>query len=692
MPVSANEAQNFINDEVAEWTDIAGENGFNVLGSYIGTIDTSGVIYTLDLAPGIYHFYSSGGMYVEDLDLYIYDPDGFLLGSDDEPDKIPIVVIQLAENTTLEVNIDAWSFESGRSSGNFCIVLACDDEGEVYSFTGDTTEIDIDIETPPDIDDEIPDDFYMDEITREFEHWDEYEADEGNEIIDNDIVLVDGPSYRLTYTLDPGFYSVYAQPDSRCSDLDMVVYDRDGVILDDDHLVDNFPICEFLLGERQEIAIELELYSFDEGHEQAYVAYIVSWSGDMDDEARLEYIEEKLENLIYNSEESGEEVIDFGTDSVSLPDRTVSWEFELDAGSYFCEADGGLAITDLNMRVYGEAENILDEDLLDDNYPMVWFELAEPRTVTVVIDVVKFTGGFDDGYFCWILTEQSYEYYDDWDDYDDSYPPDEDELIINAESLAAPLMAVAEKHSEIVIDTFTEPVCQEDLDEGWRYDLYLDEGAYFVYAQGDDICLTDIDMFIENENGGLVDSDEAWYNVAICRIDVGSEGGSYTIVIKPYFLECEVGYFNLFITREFTSSPEDQEKYIENEIAEWTDIADNNNYTVLATYIGEIGSDDVTCTIELEPGIYHFYSSGGLLVEDIDIYIYDQDGRELDSDTDPDKIPILEIELDEITAIDVVITPFSYLAGFNEGLFCLLVTCEDEGEILGFTGDVLEFE
>lgn len=126
---------------------------------------------------------------------------------------------------------------------------------------------------------------------------------------------------------------------------------------------------------------------------------------------------------------------------------------------------------------------------------------------------------------------------------------------------------------------------------------------------------------------------------------------------------------------------DEAEDYIDEEVAEWTEIANNNDFVILDTIV-EMVRDEVTIRMELAPGVYHFYSSGGLHVEDLDLYISDAEGMDINSDTLVDKIPIVVILLDEPTIVDIRVDAWSYEAGYDEGYYCLLITCEDDGDIL----------
>lgn len=138
----------------------------------------------------------------------------------------------------------------------------------------------------------------------------------------------------------------------------------------------------------------------------------------------------------------------------------------------------------------------------------------------------------------------------------------------------------------------------------------------------------------------------------------------------------------LFATPVYADSASD---YIENEIMEWTEIVANDGFNILDTYSGEIGAENITYQLELAAGVYHFYSSGGQNVEDLDLYIYGENRIQLNSDTLPDKIPIVVIKLDNTATVSVEISAWSFNPGFSRDMFCLLVTCEDQGEILSMS-------
>lgn len=546
IPAAADEARDYIDGEVADWAGIATDNGYVILGTYIGNIGGEEVIYSLELAPGIYHLYSSGGLRIEDLDLYVYDEDGKELGSDTLPDKIPIVVINLNERTELTISATAFSFTEGYSSDYFCVLVTCEGEGEILRFSGEATAVEV---PPPTAEEEGSDDSHYQEIAQYAEYWQETEEQAGNEVIDYDIVLVDDLVHSLSYDLDAGFYRVLASCDSRCPDLDITVCDEEGNVLADDHAEDNFPICDFGLLKEQNITIDIEIYQLAEREDETYVAYMLSFVSGMDIESRREHMSQQLDWLLSASGEANEEILGSGIEEITKAGGAQEFMFELEAGNYFCEAEGGLEIANVDMRVYDGEGNSLGEDTYEDNYPMVWFDLAEPVEITIEVEAVEFAEGFSEGLYCWALTRLPPGYYDEWDQNGTSWSGEEGELLESAQVLADDWRASIEDHGEEIIQYFTEPVYGEGEDNGWEYELELEEGMYYFYAQGDDICLTDLDMRIYGEDGLVADEDILSSNSPVCGVEVGPGGGKLKVIAFAFFLNCEVGYFHLIITR-----------------------------------------------------------------------------------------------------------------------------------------------
>jgi len=578
----ADEARDYIYGEVAEWTTIAQNNNYNILGTYISTIGSTDVIYSFDLAPGTYHFYMSGGKYVEDLDAYLYDSEGIEIDSDALPDKIPVLVFSLSERTVVDLTTSSWAFVTGYESGYFCLLATCEDEGQIFEFTGTTVEM---TEGPMDVpeiedhsdmdeddDDEMEDeDEYGDEdeyddddsgyvvgeadyvgsVESSINYWEEYEIEMGHEIVESGMVLVEGDDYTESIDLDVGFYSAYASPDLRCIDLDMTVYNEDGDEMAEDHLADNYPICNFYMDREQEIDIDFEVFEYAEDFDETYVGYIISSLGGTDDDERMEYVEEQLDWLMSVSEDAGETVIDSGTGELTGRSMSQTHEVFLEAGDYLIEGEGGLEVRNLNISLYYEDGSFLNEDIYEDAYPMVWFDIAEAQTISFEVTAIDVMEPFDNAFYCWIVSQLP-ETYDDEYGWDNEWSGDENELILKVEEMAEMWMRVIEAHGEEIVEYYTEQVMPE-LDQTREIEMELDKGVYYFYAVGDGICLTDLDMIIYAGTGDDMtdmDADYLWSNAPVCSVEVGTGGETITVVCEAYGLNCEMGYFHLIVAKD----------------------------------------------------------------------------------------------------------------------------------------------
>ncbi|MCX6646649.1 MAG: hypothetical protein NTY09_09850 [bacterium] len=132
------------------------------------------------------------------------------------------------------------------------------------------------------------------------------------------------------------------------------------------------------------------------------------------------------------------------------------------------------------------------------------------------------------------------------------------------------------------------------------------------------------------------------------------------------------------------------EDSILNEIAQWTTIANLDQYNILGIYICEIGTDPLVSTLDLGPGKYHLYMSGDMRIQDIDATLYESGGEAIVGDTLPDKEPILVFRLRERASVNLEIDPFAFTEGDDTGYVCVLVVSEEGGEVFDFTGTLTD--
>jgi hypothetical protein len=329
----------------------------------------------------------------------------------------------------------------------------------------------------------------------------------------------------------------------------MTVQDEEGEVLDEDSLSDNYPICEIYIVEAQKIEVSFALYEVAEGADWVYVAYVLASQGEIDDEARLEYIQTELEDWKTRAVDNGHEIIDSGVETLNSRQDTYELEYDLEPGYYECNASGGRFISDLDMSVYDQDEELLDEDSLADNYPMCAFTLEEPGTVLVQLLAYEFLGAAEEGYFCWCLSSGEPPEGMDQDQHVE-WSGDEQELASKAEELAQEWVEGAEENNEEVIHVATASLHAEGEEEGWVYEVELSRGSYNFCAEGDGICLLDTDMVIYDEEGEVVESDTLDDNTPMCSLKVPRNGSTYRIVVYAYELPCGIGYFCFVASKE----------------------------------------------------------------------------------------------------------------------------------------------
>jgi hypothetical protein len=125
--------------------------------------------------------------------------------------------------------------------------------------------------------------------------------------------------------------------------------------------------------------------------------------------------------------------------------------------------------------------------------------------------------------------------------------------------------------------------------------------------------------------------------------------------------------------------------YVEDVLDKWVDFAERDGYEVIRTEIGQI-EESVSYTLDLDSGAYHFYAEGGEDIEDLDMFVYDENGDLLDSDELNDNYPICDTVLDEPQRVEVKLTVYSFLESNYRDYFCFVAARETSGGELGPDG------
>jgi hypothetical protein len=131
------------------------------------------------------------------------------------------------------------------------------------------------------------------------------------------------------------------------------------------------------------------------------LAALSAGRGADDDE---EYIEDVLDEWWEEAEDQGYEVIDWAIDEID-DDTYITYTIDLTRGEYVIVAEGGIGIVNLDMAAwyedeYDDGDDPFVEDTLDDNYPMLEFELRRSETIVVEVWVEEWERRTDEGLFC----------------------------------------------------------------------------------------------------------------------------------------------------------------------------------------------------------------------------------------------------------------------------------------------------
>jgi len=123
-----------------------------------------------------------------------------------------------------------------------------------------------------------------------------------------------------------------------------------------------------------------------------------------DDDDADEYIEDVLDDWWDQAEDEGYEVLDWDIDEID-DETIITYTIDLNRGSYVIVAEGGLNIENLDMAAwyeddYEDGDDSFIEDLLDDNYPMLEFELRRSETIVIELWVEDWERREDEGLYC----------------------------------------------------------------------------------------------------------------------------------------------------------------------------------------------------------------------------------------------------------------------------------------------------
>ncbi|MCX6647125.1 MAG: hypothetical protein NTY09_12335 [bacterium] len=315
-----------------------------------------------------------------------------------------------------------------------------------------------------------------------------------------------------------------------------------------------YPYNNFVILEPTTLDIEMQ-FEFDSSYRnpKTCFGYLIVRTAGVDDESRHNYIETVFGWYTDPSMPDTANIVDSHIGHLTGASDTETFEYDLEAGYYYVSGEGGLDIKSLSVYITDEDGNSLFEYAYEDKYPWANFTLEEPHTITVEIIATNFVDGFDDGYYCFVVvnTPEGPDYYDDeYSDGNSNWDGNEDTLVNSAQLAADAIIDSAEKHGEEVVEVYPETALGESEENGIYIDLDLEPGTYYVYVQGDGICLSDLSVTVYDEYANIVDESSAGSSAAVCRIEVSRGDGPYKVWVGDYILDCYIGYFNVVLTRE----------------------------------------------------------------------------------------------------------------------------------------------
>ena len=404
LPVSASEEEDFILNEIAEWTNVINTNGYTILDIRIGEISDDDLVWTFELAPGTYYFYGSGGMRVQDIDSYILDESGRELDADDSSDKIPKMKIKLDQPATIQLGITPFSYIEDYTSDYVCFIAASDGPGEILGFDGDVSDA---VEPPPVRNPgEISiDEVYMEEMQFKLDEFLDYRSLDEPGSVQSGIVLVDPADFVYRENLESGIYQAFVFTDSRVDDYSLNVINADDESIAEGTLAWRNASANFGIKEASEIALGIDMTFSDETDAtEAYAVFLIRPVCGVDEESRMEYVLDSMDDtLSWMEEQIDYEVITSDYGSLSFNGSPDILEFELDEGIYYLDCYGGPSLRDIGLILYDSDGGVIfrDERVLSAAFGEI--EATEPMTVRAEITAMDWIIDVPEEYYYYVL-------------------------------------------------------------------------------------------------------------------------------------------------------------------------------------------------------------------------------------------------------------------------------------------------
>ena len=315
-----------IDKEVADWTLLAGTDGYHILDTIVSTISSEPVVLQFDLGPGTYHINASGGMNISDLDAVVKDSTGKQLDSDTEPDKIPMMDFTIPFRDKIQVTLTVSTFAKGATEDYFCLLV----EGEnpkLFGTSGGPVEA-----AHKHAHGKEGEDSYQQEAQAAVEQLNQLAQEVKVNVITCATLHAENKVNSLSFQLDPGVYAVMAKPDSRCSNLDIAVYDANGAELAEDRGDDDRPYCEFFVESQQNIRIDFEVAALEDGASDTWLGYMLELNCSLDEPSRKDFVQGNLDSMKQLASQDGSPIIDSGMNTLSQAQSDFTLQYNLDPG------------------------------------------------------------------------------------------------------------------------------------------------------------------------------------------------------------------------------------------------------------------------------------------------------------------------------------------------------------------------
>jgi hypothetical protein len=115
--------------------------------------------------------------------------------------------------------------------------------------------------------------------------------------------------------------------------------------------------------------------------------------------------------------------------------------------------------------------------------------------------------------------------------------------------------------------------------------------------------------------------------------------------------------------------------YIDERLDSWISYVEDLDYDVVESEIDSIRSSQ-SLYYDLEPGTYYAVAEGDNDIQDLDMQVLDERGRELGSDYLEDNYPVVEFTINDYEEVQFNISVYEFSNRSNSGDFCFVLASE----------------